>query len=139
MNKNEGLANLMCIQQNSTKRYLINHSAQGYPSHLKLSCSVGGRFSGSSRRRSGRRRHPNMTQAPQCHSDASSTGSSASVRFFARLQTSPCVLSDRISIHESNLRRVQTFSNRARRRQPELTFAYIVFYDPNHFSSATEC
>ncbi|CAL1680291.1 unnamed protein product [Lasius platythorax] len=80
-----------------------------------------------------------MTQAPQCHSDASSTGSSASVRFFARLQTSPCVLSDRISIHESNLRRVQTFSNRARRRQPELTFAYIVFYDPNHFSSATEC
>lgn len=44
---------------NSTKRYLINRSAQGYPSRLTLSCSVEGRFSGSSRRRSGRRRHPN--------------------------------------------------------------------------------
>lgn len=55
-----------CIS-NSTKRYLINRSAQGYPSRLTLSCSVGGRFSGSSRRRSGRRRHPNMTQAPRCH------------------------------------------------------------------------
>lgn len=116
----------------------MNHSTQGYPSRLKLSCSVGGRSSGSSRRRSGRRRHPNMTQAPRCHSDASSTGSSASVRLFAHLKTSPCSLSDQTPIHESNLRRVQTFPNRAQRRQPELTFAYIVFCDPNRFSFATE-
>lgn len=47
----------MCIEQNSTKRYLINHLTQGYPSRLKLPCSVGGRSSGSSQRRSGRRQH----------------------------------------------------------------------------------
>lgn len=78
------------IEQNSAKRYLIDHSAKDIHLAWNQSCSVGGWFSGSSRRRSGRRRHPDTTQAPRRHSDASSTGSSASVRLFARPETSPC-------------------------------------------------
>lgn len=59
-----------------------------------------------------------MTQAPRRLSDASSTGSSVSVRLFDRPETSPCASSDYISIHDSNLLRVQDLLESSRRRQP---------------------
>lgn len=59
-----------------------------------------------------------MTQAPRRLFDASSTGSSVSVRLFDRPETSPCASSGYISIHDSNLLRVRDLFESSRRRQP---------------------
>lgn len=99
--------------------YLINRPAQGYPFRLKLSRPIGGKSSGSSRRRRVASTS-RMTQAPRRLSDASSTGSSGSVQLFARLETSPCALSACIPIHESNPRPGRNPSSLHEGRQPGL-------------------